>query len=111
MEMVREEEKTFRNGDWGIKYLFRGPRLDWGIVFLKPGTSMGAHYHEEVEETFLILEGQGALKVNGSEIPVAQGMAFRLEPGEKHDLRAAEHSHLRGIFIKVPYLPDDKINC
>jgi quercetin dioxygenase-like cupin family protein len=60
MEMVREEEKTFRNGDWGIKYLFRGPRLDWGIVFLKPGTSMGAHYHEEVEETFSHSGGSGS---------------------------------------------------
>ncbi|MGQ9472733.1 MAG: cupin domain-containing protein [Candidatus Caldatribacteriaceae bacterium] len=108
---MREEEKVFRGGDWGIKYLFRGPRLDWGIIYLKPGTSMGAHYHEEVEETFFILEGRGILRVNGEEIPVSQGMAFRLEPGEKHDLYTQENSSLRGIFIKVPYLPEDKINC
>ncbi len=111
MEWVREEEKAFREGDWGIKYLFRGPRLDWGIVYLKPGTNMGAHYHEEVEETFFILEGKGILKVNGQEIPVERGMAFRLEPHEKHDLFAPCDSSLKGIFIKVPYLPEDKINC
>lgn len=111
MEMVRESEKSFRNGDWGIKYLFRGPRLDWGVVFLKPGTCMGAHYHREVEETFFILEGKGILRINEAEIPVEGGVAFRVEPGERHDLCTGEDSSLKGIFIKVPYCPEDKVDC
>lgn len=110
MEIVHEQERAFREGDWGIKYLFRGPRLDCGIVYLKPGTSMGAHYHREVEETFIILEGKGVLKLNGQSIPVEAGMSFRVEPGERHDLCASE-SFLRGIFVKVPYLPEDKVSC
>ena len=54
MELVREEDKAYRFGDWGIKYLFRGPRIDWGVFYLKPGTNLGAHYHNQVEETFFI---------------------------------------------------------
>jgi len=111
MERVKEAEKPYRNGDWGIKYLFRGPRIDWGIVFLKPGQNMGAHYHREVEETFFILEGEGIMRVNDEELRVSAGDAIRLEPEERHDLRATESSFLKGIFIKVPYLPEDKINC
>ena len=52
MERVNEKEKEFRFGDSGPKYLFRGPKHEWGIVVLKPGQTLGAHYHNEVEETF-----------------------------------------------------------
>jgi len=110
VEIVHERDRTFREGDWGIKYLFRGPHLDCGVVYLKPGTSMGAHYHREVEETFFILEGRGILRVNGQDVPVAAGMALRVEPGERHDLLALDVP-LRGIFVKVPYLPEDKVSC
>lgn len=110
MEIVREKEKYFRQGDWGIKYLFRGPRIDWGIVSLLPGKKMGTHYHREVEETFYILEGSGILTVDGEDFPVESGMAIQLKPGEKHDLRSGEGISLKGLFIKVPYLPDDKVD-
>lgn len=110
MEMVNEREQAFRQGDWGIKYLFRGPRLDCGVVYLKPGTNMGAHYHKEVEETFIILEGKGYLRLDNRDIPVEAGMALRVEPGERHDLLAPDMP-LRGIFVKVPYLPEDKVSC
>ncbi len=110
MEMVNEREQAFRQGDWGIKYLFRGPRLDCGVVYLKPGTNMGAHYHKEVEETFIILEGKGYLRLENRDIPVEAGTAFRVEPGERHDLLAFDMP-LRGIFVKVPYLPEDKVSC
>ncbi|MDK2896111.1 MAG: hypothetical protein PWP04_231 [Candidatus Atribacteria bacterium] len=111
MEYVRADEKDFRHGDWGIKYLFRGPRVDWGIVYLKPGTSLGKHFHHQVEETFYILEGKGILQVDERELTVEAGTAVRLEPGEKHDLLASSEEAVRGIFIKVPYLPQDKVNC
>lgn len=40
MERVNESEKEFRFGDAGPKYLFRGPRIEWGILVLKPGGSL-----------------------------------------------------------------------
>ncbi|HPZ40366.1 MAG TPA: cupin domain-containing protein [Candidatus Atribacteria bacterium] len=111
MELVREEDKAYRFGDWGIKYLFRGPNLDWGMFYLKPGTNLGAHYHHQVEEAFFILEGRGFLRTDGGEVAVEKGCALHLAPGEKHDLYAPEDSFLRGIFIKSPYLPEDKVDC
>lgn len=111
MEYVRASEKDFRQGDWGIKYLFRGPRIDWGIVYLKPGSNLGRHFHQQVEETFYILEGKGVLRVNEQELELEAGTAVRLEPGEKHDLLASPEEALQGVFIKVPYLPQDKVSC
>jgi hypothetical protein len=35
---------------------------------------------------------------------------FRLEPGERHDIVNDTPAPIRVIFIKTPYLPEDKIN-
>ena len=37
------------------------------------------------------------------------GDAFRLEPLEKHDIVNDTQEEVKLIFIKTPYLPEDKI--
>ena len=46
MQRVNERDQAYRGGDSGVKYLFRGPRIDWGVILLKPGESLGGHYQE-----------------------------------------------------------------
>jgi len=110
MERVNEREREFRFGDSGPKYLFRGPRIEWGILILKPQESLGAHYHREVEETFYFIEGKAKLFINGIEYLAEEGEAFRLEPKDKHDILNESSVPLRAIFIKCPYKPEDKIS-
>ncbi|GAJ06057.1 unnamed protein product, partial [marine sediment metagenome] len=45
MQRVNEHECKFRGENWGVKYIIRGPRIDWGIILLKPGQTMGVHGH------------------------------------------------------------------
>jgi len=40
---------------------------------------------------------------------VRSGDVFRLEPGEAHDIVNDAAGPARIIFIKCPYLPDDKV--
>jgi hypothetical protein len=83
MEIVYEQEKPYRGGASGVKYLVRGPRIDWGVIIFAPGEQMGRHMHKEVEETFYIVEGTGGrFVVNDQEHPIRVGMVVRLEPGE-----------------------------
>jgi len=110
MERVSEGEREFRFGDSGPKYLFRGPRIEWGILILKPGGSLGGHYHREVEETFYFLEGKARLFINDVEFLAGAGEAFRLDPGDRHDILNGSDLPLRAIFIKCPYKPEDKVN-
>ena len=70
---------------------------------------MGEHGHREVEETFYVIKGGGRMIVNGQEIPAQEGDAFRIEPKERHDILNNSQDNLKVIFIKCPYLPDDKI--
>ena len=109
MEHVNERECEFRFGDHGPKYLLRGPRLEWGIIRFQPGQELGAHKHEEVEETFYFEEGTPLMVADGKEYRVVAGDVFRLEPGESHNIINDTDAETRIIFIKCPYLPGDKI--
>jgi quercetin dioxygenase-like cupin family protein len=110
MQKVNEHEQKFRGGDAGVKYLFRGPAIDWGILKLLPGQSLGHHYHNRVEETFYFTAGKPRIIVNGTEYRVAEGDAYRLEPGDKHDIINDTDQAMVAIFIKSTYDPEDKVN-
>ncbi|MBC7289213.1 MAG: cupin domain-containing protein [Armatimonadetes bacterium] len=109
MERVNERDRQFRHGDHGPKYIFRGPCMEWGIIVFRPGQELGAHKHEKVEETFFFLEGTPQMIVDGVSYRVEPGDAFRIEPGEAHNIVNDASADTRLIFIKCPYLPEDKV--
>jgi mannose-6-phosphate isomerase-like protein (cupin superfamily) len=110
MQHVREQEQPYRDGDSGVKYLLRGPRIDWGVILVKPGQALGGHYHEQVEEIFYFVEGQGVMVANGQEYVASPGDVFRMEPQDRHDIRNDGDAPLKLIFIKCPYAPEDKVS-
>ncbi len=69
MKRVNEKEVPFRGGESGVKYLMRGPSIDWGLILLKPGEKMAekAHGHNLLDETFYFVEGDGVMIVNDKE--------------------------------------------
>ena len=108
MQKVNESESAYRNGDWGVKYFMRGPKIDFGCILLKPGQAMGEHGHEQVEETFYFMQGGGRMVVDGVAHQAVPGDVFRLTPPERHDIRNDTDTDTRVVFIKTPYLPGDK---
>ena len=110
MRKIVEGELAYRDGDSGVKYLLRGPRVDWGVIRLLPGQSLGGHYHRQVEETFYVVEGRGTFIVNEATYLAATGDAFYLEPQDRHDILNDSDQPLKMVFIKCPFLPDDKVN-
>jgi len=110
MEQVNEQDLEYRGGDSGVKYLFRGPKIDWGVLRMKPGETLGHHYHERVEETFYFVTGEPLMIVNGKEFRVRRGDAFRLEPPDKHDVVNDTDDVVDAVFIKSGYDPKDKVN-
>ena len=108
MERVNEHDLEYRDGASGIKYLMRGPRIDWGRWKLMPGESLGAHLHDEVEETFYFMAGEPTMIVGGKSLRVRRGDAVRAEPGEAHDIVNDTDAPVEGIFIKSAYRPKDK---
>jgi mannose-6-phosphate isomerase-like protein (cupin superfamily) len=110
MQRVNASELEYRKGKSGPKYLFRGPRLDWGLIRFLPGETLGRHYHQEVEETFYFSGGTGVMVVNDLEYDIRPGDAFRIEPGETHDVINTGQGLLDAVFIKHCYRPADKVD-
>ena len=110
MQKVSESQFTYRDGRSGVKYMLRGPKIDWGIILMLPGETLGGHYHEQVEETFYVAEGMGVFIVNGERHVGHPGDALRLEPLDRHEIRNEGAEPLKLIFIKCPYLPQDRVS-
>jgi quercetin dioxygenase-like cupin family protein len=111
MERVNETDKDYRNGDSGPKYLFRGPKIDWGVLRFLPGQELGAHSHRQLEETFYFTRGTPKVIVNGEEYRVKEGDAFRMEPGDVHNIVNDTDEPMDAVFIKSEYLPEDKVKA
>jgi quercetin dioxygenase-like cupin family protein len=112
MEYRNAEDLAWSMGDSGAKYVMRGPHVEWGIVKMKSGQSSkdhGKHIHHVVEETFFFLQGTPRFIINGVEHRVRPGDAFRVEPNEHHNLINDTDEDCIAVFIKYPYLPDDRI--
>lgn len=98
-----------------MKYLMRGPSIDWGIIRLKPGEAMESdkpqgHGHKELDETFYFIEGNGIMIIDGKEYKAPEGTVFLIEPLEMHNVRNDSKKSIKIIFIKGDYKPDDKID-
>jgi mannose-6-phosphate isomerase-like protein (cupin superfamily) len=108
MQIVNEQEMPEKGG---VRYIIRGPHIDWGVITLQPGQAMGPHLHNEVEETFYIMEGTTTFVLKDKEYDAKAGTALRLEPTESHGLKNKGTTVTKMIFIKDIYRPDDKVNC
>ncbi len=111
MKQVNENDFEYRKGESGVKYLMRGPSIDWGVILLKPGEMMGdkAHGHNFIDETFYFVEGNGVMIINDKEFPASQGSVFLCEPKEMHNIRNDSDKRVKIVFIKAEYRPEDKI--
>ncbi|MFX1589492.1 MAG: cupin domain-containing protein [Promethearchaeota archaeon] len=88
----------------------RGPSIDWGVILLKPGELMGskAHGHNEIDETFYFVEGDGTMIIDDNEYEASQGSVFLCEPKELHNIRNDSNKPIKIVFIKGEYKPEDK---
>jgi len=111
MEKVNEKDKEYRKGESGPKYLFRGPKIDWGVIRFLPGETLGKHFHERVEETFFFLKGAPLMIIGDQELRINEGDAVRLDPTDVHDIINDTDQVVDAVFMKHCYEPKDKVNA
>ena len=108
MYKLNENEREYRFGDSGPKYLIDGPRLKMGVVQLQKGEDFDAHYHKIMEENFFILEGAIEFTVGEEKIICRAGDLIHLEPGEKHYLKNIGEGISKAVFLLGPATDNDK---
>mgnify|MGYP000998034567 CR=1 FL=1 len=80
------------------------------IMILQPGLSSDPHAHEIAEESFLVIRGNGVMKVNEDSFEVGVGDCVFVEPGERHTLVNTGTEPLECVLATGPaWQPTDSI--
>jgi quercetin dioxygenase-like cupin family protein len=103
MYLTNENDHKYRFETYGPKYLTNGPKVDMGVVVITAGESHPCHKHTKQEESFLCLEGECSVYVDGEKVILKQGDYLRCEPGEAHLFRNESKTSFKAIFTKAPH--------
>ncbi|MCX8154874.1 MAG: cupin domain-containing protein [Verrucomicrobiae bacterium] len=69
---------------------------------LPVGGATVEHYHARTEEIYLILEGEGRMRIEGEERRVQAGDAIAIPPGRRHKLWNTGRERLRLLCCCAP---------
>ncbi|MGA2067866.1 MAG: cupin domain-containing protein [Thermoguttaceae bacterium] len=61
------------------------PMVNWAR--LPPGKGFAAHYHEDMQEVFILVQGEAAMTVAGRLVRLGPGDALAVDPREVHQMR------------------------
>ena len=109
MFIIHEDDEEYRFGNSGPKYLMKGPRMNFAIVQFQPGEDFNAHYHNEMEENFFILEGELDIVVDGKKYHLTPGQLIHIEPEEIHYVMNNGTVPVKMISTLAPYKQVDKV--
>lgn len=109
MFIIDENEKEYRFGDSGPKYLMKGPRSNFALVQFQAGQDFKAHYHNIMEENFFILEGEVDIEVDGVCHTLKAGQLIHIEPKEVHYVINRSDSVVKMVSTLAPYQEVDKV--
>ena len=110
MFTLNENEREYRFGESGPKYLMKGPRMNFAVVRFLPGEDFQAHYHNVMEENFFILEGKVDIVVDGKKNTLSVGDFIHIEPGEIHYVINNSGAPMKMISTLAPYTNPDKVD-
>ncbi len=109
MFVINENEREYRFGDNGPKYLMKGPRMNFALVQFMPGQSFKAHYHNIMEENFYILEGKIDIVVDGIVHSLEKGDLIHIEPKEIHFCINNYDVPVKMVSTLAPHQEVDKV--
>ncbi len=78
------------------------------LLCYEPGQGTPEHHHVGEDEIFYVVEGKGAISVDGERIPVAAKSIVFAPAGSKHGLSADEGSRMVVMYVRSPGRPPKK---
>lgn len=66
------------------------------------------HYHNEMNDIYLIASGTSTAIVNGREVKLKKGDVLVVEPLEKHTFKESSDDYFHFV-INMPFVKEDKV--
>lgn len=83
--------------------------LTAGILEIEPGDRFAAHRHPQTE-VYLVLQGEGMVRIGGDEVFVAAGEAVCFPSGESHEVRNTSATGVLRVFYVLDADALDDVN-
>lgn len=115
MRVIREADQSYvpashedpsNPGVWKRVLAERDELLDGRVQMinwarLPQGASFRAHYHEDMEEVFVMLRGQATMEVDGESVELAEGDTIFVAPREVHAMRNTIDDDVHYVVIGI----------
>lgn len=82
--------------------LIMSDRIEMEMVCYEPGQHTIEHHHVGQDEIFIIMDGRGAITVDGETTRVERGSAVFAPADVKHSVETDEDSRMVMVFVKAP---------
>jgi mannose-6-phosphate isomerase-like protein (cupin superfamily) len=96
---VRDVQQRLAAGNGGYEIVHESPGLEIGVYVLVAPEADRQQPHED-DEVYVVLEGSGALEVEGEQTLVGEGEAIFVPAGADHRFVGYEHLSVLVIFAK-----------
>lgn len=85
-----------RRGD-----LFEGgiQMINWATLL--PGKTFAGHFHEDMQEIFIMLADGAIGAVDGKEVILSRGDALVVDPHETHEMKNPTHENIEYIVVGI----------
>ena len=79
------------------------------LVILYPGATIGLHTHDDDEEIYVVIEGDGVMQVDDLRLPVGPGDVILNRPHGTHGMQNRGEGRIKLVVIDVgsPPAPSD----
>ena len=95
------EQATVANTDFR-RVLYTGKNLQLVLMTLPPGCDIGEEVHEDRDQFFRIEEGEGVVRIDGVDNPVADDFAVIVPAGARHNVINSGEAPLKLYTIYGP---------
>jgi mannose-6-phosphate isomerase-like protein (cupin superfamily) len=96
---VRDVHQRLAAGNGGYEIVHESPGLDIGVYVLVAPEADRQQPHED-DEVYVVLEGSGALEVEGEQTLLGEGEAIFVPAGADHRFVGYEHLSVLVIFAR-----------
>jgi len=93
--------KRLAEAGGGYEVVHRSAGLELGVYVLVAPEPDRQQPHDD-DELYVVLEGDGVLQVDGTDVPVREGTAVFVEAGADHRFTAYEHLSVLVLFERTP---------
>lgn len=99
-EIVAPDKSIIR--EWVAPANSRAKKMSMAEITIPPGVIVPPHYHQVIEETYFILEGEGEMQLGEDTRTMRAGDAVVIQPNERHTIANMTDKPLKMYVTCVP---------